>query len=75
MVVGAAISLRVHQVHEWQVRADFFAVEPRRAAQKMRPWLLFIAAVRASEDCEVIDLPGSLKLDFSTSELRRPRCT
>ena len=35
----------------------------------MRPWLLFIAAVHASEDCEVIDLPGSLKLDFSTSEL------
>ena len=28
-----------------------------------------LAAARASEDCEVIDLPGSLKLDFSTSEL------
>ena len=28
-----------------------------------------LATARASEDCEVIDLPGSLKLDFSTSEL------
>ena len=37
----------------------------------MRAFTLFavLATARASEDCEVIDLPGSLKLDFSTSEL------
>ena len=28
-----------------------------------------LATARASEDCEVIDLPGSLKLDFSISSL------
>ena len=28
-----------------------------------------LATAHASEDCEVIDLPGSLKLDFGTSEL------